>query len=262
MTARPRLVAIDADGTLIGSDHEISERTVAALAAARAAGIVVVIASGRPFPVVGELKAHADWVVSGNGTQATHIESGQHRYEVTFGRAAAEAYVHEARRRVDGVRFAVITDVDLGFEPGFERFSPPNARPGQRVDDVLAIPGERIVRLIGYHDGMGPVELAPLLAGIDPDLVAEYRGFGGVEIGPHGLDKAVALAWLATHLGIDVADVWAFGDGINDVDMLRWAGRGIAMANADESLLAVADEVTMSNDDHGVAVVLERVLRA
>jgi hydroxymethylpyrimidine pyrophosphatase-like HAD family hydrolase len=81
-----------------------------------------------------------------------------------------------------------------------------------------------------------------------------------VEIGPHGVDKAVALGWLATHLGLDRADVWAFGDGINDVDMLRWAGRGIAMANADEAVLAVADEVTMSNDDDGVAVVLERLV--
>lgn len=258
----PRLVAIDVDGTLIGSDHEISDRTVAALAAARRAGIVVVIASGRPLAVVGSLAVHADWVVSGNGTQATHLESGEHRFEVTFGRAAAEAYVREARRRVDGVRFAAITDVSLGFEPGFERFSPPNARPGERVDDVLTIPGERYAKLIGYHDAMGPVALAPLLAGIDPDLIAEYRGFGGVEIGPHGVDKAVALGWLATHLGIDRADVWAYGDGINDVDMLTWAGHGVAMGNADESLLAVADEVTMSNDDDGVAVVLERVLRA
>jgi hydroxymethylpyrimidine pyrophosphatase-like HAD family hydrolase len=258
--SRPRLVAIDVDGTLIGSDHEISARTIAALAAARAAGVLVAIASGRPLAVVGPLGDHADWVVSGNGTQVTHIESGEHAYEVTFARSTAVAYVGAARRRIDGVRFSIVTDERIGYEPGLERFSPANALPGERVDDVLALSGERVVRLIAYHGAMGPIELAPLLAGLDPDLVAEYRGFGGVEIGPHGVDKAVALGWLATHLGLDPADVWAFGDGINDVDMLRWAGRGIAMANADDSPLAVADEVTLSNDDHGVAVVLERLV--
>jgi hydroxymethylpyrimidine pyrophosphatase-like HAD family hydrolase len=266
MRASPRLVAIDVDGTLIGSDHEISERTVRALAAVRAAGVLVVIASGRPFAVVGPLAVHADWVVSGNGVQVTHIEThtdgGVHAYETTFPRAAAVVYVERARVLVPGVRFSVVTDTDIGYEPGFERFAPANALPGRRVDDVLAVGGERVVRLIAYHEAYGPVELAPLLAGIDPDLVAEYRGFGGVEIGPHGVDKAVALGWLVTHLGLTPADVWAFGDGINDVDMLRWAGRGIAMGNAHESLAAVADEVTLSNDDDGVAVVLERLVRA
>lgn len=260
IAARPRLVAIDVDGTLIGSDHEISGRTIDALAAVRAAGVLVAIASGRPFAVVGSLADHADWVVSGNGTQVTHLESGEHRFEVTFPRAVAVAYVEAARRRIEGVRFSIVTDEHIGYEPGFERFAPANALPGVRVDDVLSIGGERIVRLIGYHGDLGPIELAPLLADLDPDLIAEYRGFGGVEIGPHGVDKAVALGWLATHLGIGPADVWAFGDGINDVDMLRWAGRGIAMGNAHDDVLAVADEVTMSNDDHGVAVVLERLV--
>ena len=59
---------------------------------------------------------------------------------------------------------------------------------------------------------------------------------------------------------MDPVDVWAFGDGINDVDMLRWAGRGIAMGQASDDVKAVADRVTASNADHGVAVALEEVV--
>ena len=259
----PRLVAIDVDGTLIGSDHSLAERTARAVAAVRAAGVTVAIASGRPFFVVGALARLADWVISGNGTQLTHVASGETPYEVTFPYAEAATFVREARVRVPDIRFALITDLHLGWEDGFEAFSPPDARPGERVGDVLVdVPGNDVLRLVAYHPEHDPTDLAPLLQGILPHLEAEHLGFPGVEIGPHGVDKALALAWLAGHLGIERADVWAFGDGINDVDMLRWVGRGIAMGNAHGSVLAVADEVTSSNDEHGVAVVLERVAAA
>jgi hypothetical protein len=83
-----------------------------------------------------------------------------------------------------------------------------------------------------------------------------------VEIGPAGIDKATGLAWLCTHLGIDPADVVAFGDEYNDHEMLRFAGHGVVMANANEHTRALADEIAPSNSDDGVAVVIERLLAA
>jgi hydroxymethylpyrimidine pyrophosphatase-like HAD family hydrolase len=61
-------------------------------------------------------------------------------------------------------------------------------------------------------------------------------------------------------LGVERHDVIAFGDGLNDHEMLKWAGRGVAMGNADAATKAVADEITASNDDDGVALVVERLL--
>ncbi|MGH8921949.1 MAG: HAD family hydrolase, partial [Actinomycetes bacterium] len=83
---------------------------------------------------------------------------------------------------------------------------------------------------------------------------------GLIEVSPTGVSKATGLAEVTRRLDIAAADVIAFGDMPNDVEMLRWAGRGVAMGNAHPSLLDVADEVTGSNADDGLAQVLERYL--
>ena len=81
-----------------------------------------------------------------------------------------------------------------------------------------------------------------------------------VEITPPGGDKALGLGRLCDQLGVLRREVMAFGDNNNDISMLRWAGRGIAMANATEAAKAAADETTASNLDFGVAQVLESLL--
>jgi hydroxymethylpyrimidine pyrophosphatase-like HAD family hydrolase len=81
-----------------------------------------------------------------------------------------------------------------------------------------------------------------------------------LEIGASGVSKASGLALLCQRRGIDPADVLAFGDMPNDLAMLAWAGRSIAVANAHAEVIGAADEITASNDECGVAVVLERLL--
>jgi hydroxymethylpyrimidine pyrophosphatase-like HAD family hydrolase len=80
-----------------------------------------------------------------------------------------------------------------------------------------------------------------------------------VEISPAGVNKASALAELCEELGIDAGDVIAFGDHLNDLPMLAWAGRAVAVANAHPDVVELADEVTATNDEDGVALVLERL---
>jgi hydroxymethylpyrimidine pyrophosphatase-like HAD family hydrolase len=84
--------------------------------------------------------------------------------------------------------------------------------------------------------------------------------FGLAEINAPGVTKAVALERWATRLGIDAADVWAFGDMPNDLPMIKWAGVGWAVANAHPTLLEAADRTCPANDDDGVAAVLERAV--
>jgi hydroxymethylpyrimidine pyrophosphatase-like HAD family hydrolase len=82
-----------------------------------------------------------------------------------------------------------------------------------------------------------------------------------VEVTPAGVNKATALAELAGSVGVVARDVVAFGDYPNDVPMLAWAGHGVAVANAHPDVIEIADEVTASNDEDGVALVLERLAR-
>jgi hydroxymethylpyrimidine pyrophosphatase-like HAD family hydrolase len=81
---------------------------------------------------------------------------------------------------------------------------------------------------------------------------------GLVEMSPRGVTKATGLAEVASRLSVSPDDVVAFGDMPNDLEMLRWAGHGVAMGNAHPALREIADEVTATNADDGLAVVLER----
>jgi hypothetical protein len=89
-----------------------------------------------------------------------------------------------------------------------------------------------------------------------------YSGGGLLEISAHGVTKASGLATLARERGIAPAEAIAFGDMPNDVPMLAWAGRSVAVANAHPAVRAAAEEITESNDDDGVAIVLERLLQS
>jgi hydroxymethylpyrimidine pyrophosphatase-like HAD family hydrolase len=117
-----------------------------------------------------------------------------------------------------------------------------------------------VVKLLARHEGMGADEL----------LAAAHRSVGALgtlthsstdgllEISATGVSKATGLASLAEEHGIGAADVVAFGDMPNDLPMLAWAGRGIAVANAHAEVLALADEVTGSVEDDGVAAYLSQ----
>ena len=79
-----------------------------------------------------------------------------------------------------------------------------------------------------------------------------------MEVAAAGISKRSALEWIAAQIGVDAAQTIAFGDMPNDTEMLTWAGHGVAMGNAEESLKEIADEVTLTNDEDGVAAVLSR----
>ncbi len=95
---------------------------------------------------------------------------------------------------------------------------------------------------------------------VGDEALATYAGSPCLEMSAPGVHKAAALAALCARLGIPSAEVVAFGDMPNDITMLRWAGYGVAMANAHPDTLAAADAVTRSNDEDGVADFVERLL--
>ena len=137
----------------------------------------------------------------------------------------------------------------------------PEPGPFGPVGDALLATGRFALRVGAFHpDRRAETYLDEARAVLPEGVGATVSGLDSLDIGPAGSDKAVGVRRLAKQLGIGRKDVVAFGDNLNDLELLRWAGRGVAMANADPSTLAVADEVTGTNDDDGVAVVLEALL--
>lgn len=124
------------------------------------------------------------------------------------------------------------------------------------VDEVLAEPSVKLV--LKHEDAAGGTLRRRTRAGVEgcqPTISgAEF------EVARAGVTKATGLARVCAHLGIDASEVVAFGDNVNDVEMLTWAGHGVAMGNGRPEAMAAAAEVTASNDDDGVAVIVERLL--
>ena len=260
-----RLVALDLDGTLLDPTGRIRARSVAALEAARAAGWWVVAATGRPPHMATDLLSATTEAFShgvmGNGTMICAFPGPELLLERTFPSEAARAVVERLRATDPRFGFALATDTGFAHERGFVERLPALHGLGEPDADVLDLVGEVAIKLMVFHHDRSAHELLEMLpAVVGDELQVSHLGADAVEIGPAGIDKGSGLAWLCERLGVASHDVVAFGDEYNDHSMLRWAGHGVAMGNADSVTKALADEVAPSNADDGVAVVLERLL--
>jgi hypothetical protein len=256
-----RLAAIDLDGTLLRSDGTISQRSRDAIRAVRAAGIVVVIVTARGPASVTDLAKDAGIggsAICSNGGLIVDLATGAILRERLLETETAVRLVHALRERLPGIVFAVEHEA-FAHEPGFAAWGwePPA---GTRVANALELLEDPTTKLILCHADHEVEVVAAVARDVVGDALTVVQSGGeAVEVTAVGVNKAAGLAEVAAEHGIDQADVIAFGDYPNDVPMLAWAGRGVAVANAHAEVLAVADEVTASNDDDGVAIVLERL---
>jgi len=120
-----------------------------------------------------------------------------------------------------------------------------------------------VVKAFVHSDRLSADELLEIGRNVTPPGLAELTqaGLGYVEICPPGVTKASGLAVVATALGVDAQDVLVFGDMPNDLPMFAWAGwRRVAVANAHPLVQAAADEITLANDEDGVAIYIEDML--
>jgi Cof subfamily protein (haloacid dehalogenase superfamily) len=262
----PRLIATDLDGTLLDRLGELSPRTVAALRAAADAGIVVVFATGRPPTVAHREVAAAGRAVSygvmANGSMICSLPDGEMLYSVSFASSLAIAAVERLRANDPLFGFALATDRGFTQEAGFAERMPVHRSDEPVLDALAAHRGATdVIKLLAFHHRYSATELLDIIPPIvGPSLVVSHMGTEAVELGPPGADKGAGLRWLCEHLAVDAADVLVFGDEINDLTMFEFAGRSIAVANAAEPVRRAADEVTLSNDDDGVAVFIEAML--
>jgi hypothetical protein len=254
----PRLIATDLDGTLLRSDGTLSDPAAAALRWAAAAGVPVVPATARPLrwlPVYPFL-SEAPQVVFGNGAVVYDQRAAAVVARHQLAPAALADLCDRIRAAVPAALFAVEVDDGLAMrhEPGYPLRSDlghPAVRPAELAELVarpavkLLVKGPRVAPdelLAGVVEAAGPAA--------EPTVSA---GYGLVELAAPGVSKATGLAAVAAGLGVAPAEVVAFGDMPNDLPMLRWAGRAVAVGNAHPDVLAIADEVTGTNDEDGVA---------
>lgn len=260
----PRLIASDLDGTLLDADGGVSARTRAALDAAQAAGIEIVLVTGRPPRWVREMPdatgAHAV-VVCANGALLYDVDEHAVLDHAPIPGALAVELVDHLRADAPGCRFACEMTFTFGRDADYPARLP--APPGTLIGDVRAFVADRdTTKLIVRDDDLPHDELVRVVQGIVGDRAeVTHSGWGIVEISARGVDKGRGLRVACARHGIDPAEVIAFGDMPNDLPMLRLAGRGVAVGNAHADVLAVADEVTATNAEDGVALVIERVLR-
>ncbi len=257
-----RLVASDLDGTLLRSDDSVSERTLRALARTVEAGIRFVLVSARSpgwlAPEAARLGLDGIGVCC-NGAVVYDYEQERILIHRPLEAELAREIVHGLRAAAPGVAFGFERPSGFVAEPAYRPlFRPPDSIPR---GDALALVAEPVTKLVLQHPELTQPELHAIARSFGGERVeACYSGAGLVEISAAGVTKGTALAELCADLGIQAAETVAFGDMINDIPMLGWAGRGIAVANAHPEVLAAADEVTLSNDEDGVAVALERLL--
>ncbi|WP_266385727.1 HAD family hydrolase [Streptomyces canus] len=259
-----RLIATDLDGTLLRSDESVSQRTRDALAAATAAGAVHIVVTGRGARwtrhVLDDL-GYDGLAVCAQGAQVYH--AGEHRLltSVTLDRQLAGVALAKIEAEVGPLYLAASRDGldgDVMVGPGYAVTGALPSTPFTDASDLWAAPLNKIYI---QHPELSDDELAQAAVRAAGGFVSvAMAGQGIVELLPLGLSKATGLSLAARRLGVKAADTIAFGDMPNDLPMFAWASYGVAMADAHEELKAVADEVTSSNEEDGIAVVLERLL--
>ncbi len=269
--ASVRLIASDLDGTLLHHHQEVTPRTAAAIGAAFEAGLMMVAATGRQFSQLPEpvLASGIRYVVASNGAIGVDLADETVLFEELLAPSVAADIVAHLTAELEGVRFAAVRDSGArrAGEPGYLDLVGPAER-AQWVEliapaslaDVVSQP---TLKLTVRHPTLTADDLLAVLdaSGLT-GFHATTSGAPFLEIQGSGVTKASGVARLCALLGFEAGDVMAAGDARNDVELIAWAGFGVAMGNAVPQAIAAADWTTAHNEDDGLALAIEQVLAA
>lgn len=259
------LVASDIDGTLLLNWKPISTATIDAIHRCQDAGIPFVLVTGRPMrwlAPIAEQIPDLGRVVCLNGAVVYDIASQSVVDAHTIDAQSLTEIIAAVRVDHPEARFAYET-LNGGFID--REFVTGRPREARIIDDVSELAGEDVVKVLvrlATSDSQAMHDLIdPLVDGTCHASFSEPDN-GLVELAPFGITKAKTLEDLCDRLGVGRSQVMAFGDMPNDIEMLSWAGHGVAMGNALGSVKAIAAAVTDEVDDDGVARYLDAVLDA
>ena len=265
-----KLLVLDLDGTLTNSKKEVTEHTLNTLIDAQKRGIRIALASGRPTygiaPIANQLKMDefGGYILSYNGGEIIEWKSKQMMYENVLNPEVVP-YLYECAQKngfailtYDGPQ--IITEHPDDEYVQHEAFL--NKMEAKKVDNFLQAIHHPIAKCLIVGE---PTRLAAL----EKEMYAELKDRMEVyrsepfflELVPKGIDKARSLAVLLQEIGLTKEEMIAVGDGFNDLSMIQYAGLGVAMANAQEVVRQAANYVTLSNEEDGVAAVVEKFMK-
>ena len=266
---RYKMIVLDLDGTLTNDKKKITPRTKEALMQAQTAGVHIVLASGRPtygiVPLAEELKLkeNGGFILAFNGGKIIDCSNDKVLFEQKLDEQLVPLLYQEAMKAgleiltYQGEGIATTNKNDKYVE--HEAFI--NKMPIVQYDDFLNQLVYPINKCLIVGD---PTPLHKLELRLAKELEGKMEVYRSadffLECVPLGIDKARSLDRLISTLGIQQEEVIACGDGYNDLSMIRFAGLGVAMANAAKDIQSEADFVTLSNEEDGVAHVVERFI--
>lgn len=269
MVDMPQLIASDVDGTLLTPMERISPRTLDVVSRVHDAEIPFVLVSGRPprwIPPVAEAANIRGYAVCANGAVLYDIGTDQ----VLTVRGLDPVLLHDVadalRSALPGAHLAAERVGSGAHDSAVPQFvsesafrNPWGDGESQYVTRAEVL-GRKAIKLLVSDRRMTSDEMASAAREVLSDAVdiTYSTNSGLIEISALSVTKATGLVEVAERTGVAPSKVIAFGDMPNDLEMLRWAGHGVAMANAHPEVLRSADEVTAPNSEDGVAQVLER----
>lgn len=265
-----KLIAIDIDGTLLNSHHHLTDEVRVALKKAEEKGVKVVLCTGRPLTgvqdLIEELDLYSDndYVVTYNGSliQKTKTKEVVSKFELS----------HDDYLAIDGLARKLNIHLHTETEDTMYTSNRDISRYTVLESHLVNMP----LKYRTQEEMTDELNILKMMMIDEPALLDEaithipqefYDKYTIVKSAPYFLeflnkkvDKGAAVKLLAAQLGIDASEVMALGDNENDLPMIQFAGVGIAMGNATENIKKAASFITSSNDEHGVAVAIEKFI--
>jgi hypothetical protein len=255
----PSLVATDLDGTLLHTDGTVTAYTREVLVELDRRGVPVVFVTGRPIRWMDALWEHVGGhglAICSNGGIVYDVASHSVQTALTIEPDVCVQVGRILRKAIPGTTFALEKTGGFALSEDFiPRASAPADIPRGPLEQIV---DTTVVKLLARHDELAPDAFWHLVEEQVGALVTTTWSSAGalVEMSARGVTKASTLARLAASLDVPAAEVVAFGDMPNDIDMLLWAGTSYAMENAHPSVRSIASRVAPANDQDGVAVTL------
>ena len=263
-----RAIALDLDGTLTNHEKVVTPKTREALLQAASQGAVIILASGRPTygiePVAEclELQKRGGYILSYNGGNIVNAQTGEKLFTQFLPDEVIPVLYKYAREKNHALLGYAGNEIitEMPDDQYVKEESRINKMPIRKVDNLLANLEPNPTKLLMTAEPIVAAEAEQELQALVGDRMDVYRSAPFfVELVPKGIDKAQSLRRLLAKINLTPADMIAFGDGYNDLSMLRLAGMGVAMSNAAPEVRSEADYVTLSNEEDGVAVAINKL---
>ncbi len=268
MNYKYKIVFLDIDGTLTNSDKEITLKTLSSLKRIQEEGVKLAIASGRPskgvipYAEILELEKYSGYILPFNGGRVINYGSKEVIYENTLSsEVLKKAYEVSKQYNVDIITYKgdyILSETE--DNPYLIIEATINKMDVIKVDNLLEAVEEMPVKclLLGDGDYLEKVESEIRdKIGENANVFRSEPFF--LEVVPKGIDKAASISELISKIGIKREETVAFGDGYNDVSMVKYVGLGVAMANGCDAIKEIADVVTADNNSDGIADVINDI---